>query len=335
MLAVQQAAAAGEWKGGVGRGEVGRSESLIAECANPNAGRRVRARRPLTVVEYCVLRSLRMADCVELNVGPEIKEKLRCCVCHGYLLCSPIRMLPDGNNICGRCTPSNKDVIVYRNHSLEAVLKNAVFPCKFQNNGCSKRLNFVSDSDHETICTYKSSTSSESVVDSSNNDSGIKSSASTSGQEDVQACSSKDVRVFPKPGSVCTEDTATGSAWPTTPDRCSSKDVRVFPKPGSVCTEDTATGSAWPTTPDRNASTSRTSNFERPHRPSSIASNRSQNLNWNGPHPSHYRHEPYRNYVDNRNAWHNPWLPQGEHVNMYKRRNNLIIIKGGTFYVNW
>ncbi|KAK4874794.1 hypothetical protein RN001_014154 [Aquatica leii] len=243
-----------------------------------------------------------MVEGVELNVTNENKEKLRCFVCGGYLLCSPIQMLPDGNNLCGRCSPGHK-ATTYRNHVLEAILKDAVFPCKFKVKGCLKQLNFISDSDHESTCTY-SETSSQVAV---------KSSASTCAQEEIPTCSTKDPNVF------------------------------VVPKPGSVAMDESAGGSDWNDNSDRNASappstTNSTHNYNtHRERASSVASNRSQRLNWSERQRNSSRSRPYYNYVDNRNQWRSPWLHDrpAEHFNMYKRRNNLIIIKGGTFYVNW
>lgn len=76
------------------------------------------------------------------------REDLCCCWCKG-----PLRVLPDGNSICERyfdlkttVTPNS------RIQNLEYMLgKNkAVFPCKYQNDGCTASL--ISDSNHEHYC---------------------------------------------------------------------------------------------------------------------------------------------------------------------------------------
>ncbi|KAF2879729.1 hypothetical protein ILUMI_26447 [Ignelater luminosus] len=93
-----------------------------------------------------------MAEGIELNIS---LNHLYCSICKGYLSSSPIRLSSDGSNICGRCSPLNRDVPVYRQSSLEAILSSALFPCKYRPNGCSMKLTFDCTHDHENICSYR------------------------------------------------------------------------------------------------------------------------------------------------------------------------------------
>ncbi|KAK5641246.1 hypothetical protein RI129_009793 [Pyrocoelia pectoralis] len=92
-------------------------------------------------------------------------EDLRCYVCNGYLSSSPIRVLPNGSCICGRCLPVDKSAPTYRVFPLEAVLSKVLFPCLNRGSGCKATVLFNGISEHESRCVYY--TSSCPITDSS------------------------------------------------------------------------------------------------------------------------------------------------------------------------
>ncbi|XP_031337308.1 uncharacterized protein LOC116166488 isoform X1 [Photinus pyralis] len=261
-----------------------------------------------------------MTDVIELNVSAEDKETLRCANCGGYLLWSPIRILPNGNNICGHCHLNN-DVICYRNTTLEALLKHAVFPCKFRANGCQARIRFSSACDHEKCCSFNHSKTNE-------NQEGI-------------------IFVDDEISTTAAEPPSTSQSSPSTsqsvkdkvipPLMKSSNSVYEPPNIGDMNTKHEPASQAGGTSTGNNASecsetpSTRWNNQSRGNRPRSFASDNRSPGYW-------YRR---RNYAPQQ-PYHVDWRSNNlcdrqfhpDHV-MFKRRNNVIIIKGGTFYVNW
>ncbi|KAF5277547.1 hypothetical protein FQA39_LY18459 [Lamprigera yunnana] len=236
---------------------------------------------------------------MELKVSSENLNKLRCSSCMGYLLCAPICVLPDGTNICGRCTSTQ---VSYRNTSLETLLNDAQFPCKHENKGCRARLKFITDFDHETSCTYGPPTQELMATDNEDVVPAIKSSDSTCNQDTTQStCADETIFMTPKAGITTIRKTSITTDEPSTSGINSEMHTSLPPsRPQSSRSFDADNG-----------------------RTSAFSNRRNHNLNW--------RH------LQNRNPWQNPWQPyhpDAHHVNMYKRRNNLIIVKGGTFYVN-
>ncbi|KAF5288332.1 hypothetical protein FQR65_LT12066 [Abscondita terminalis] len=82
----------------------------------------------------------------------ELYETLICLECEAYLSCGPIKLLPSGRYLCGRCTFTK-----YVPQSLyEKIMENASFPCQYKKKGCNEYLLFNKVDEHETRCTYRS-----------------------------------------------------------------------------------------------------------------------------------------------------------------------------------
>lgn len=92
-----------------------------------------------------------------INLSDNILENLRCYVCSGYLSSSPIRVLPNGSCICGRCLPVDKSTATCRIFALEAILNNVVFPCPNRVSGCKALIHFNRTIEHESKCIYYTS----------------------------------------------------------------------------------------------------------------------------------------------------------------------------------
>lgn len=99
---------------------------------------------------------------MELDISESNLNHLYCSICKGYLSSSPIRLTSDGDNICGRCSPLNRDVPAYRQSSLESIMSDALFPCKYRLNGCSMKIAFDCTQDHENNCDYRNFNRSDS-----------------------------------------------------------------------------------------------------------------------------------------------------------------------------
>jgi len=97
-----------------------------------------------------------MAENFILNVPNFLMQQINCSVCKGYLSCGPVRVLPDGTSICGRCSPPNNNAPIYRMLTLEAILSKILFPCRFKQYGCQDSVRFGKAVDHETNCPYRS-----------------------------------------------------------------------------------------------------------------------------------------------------------------------------------
>lgn len=73
---------------------------------------------------------------------------LKCSLCHNFLSYFPI-FSSEGKNICGRC-PVGDDAV--RNDVYEVIAKLHYFPCRYQNDGCSKELIPEDMAEHEETC---------------------------------------------------------------------------------------------------------------------------------------------------------------------------------------
>ncbi|KAF5285554.1 hypothetical protein FQR65_LT13188 [Abscondita terminalis] len=95
-----------------------------------------------------------MFDSITTTLSDSFIDEYRCYLCNGYLSNGPIRVLPNGHCICGRCTPVDKDTQVYRVFALEAVLSKAIFPCSNKKVGCKASIHFNRTSEHESKCIF-------------------------------------------------------------------------------------------------------------------------------------------------------------------------------------
>lgn len=270
-----------------------------------------------------------MSRQIELSVSQEDVEKLQCSYCKGYLLCSPIRILSDGGNICGHCDISG-DVAAYRNTTLELILKNAVFPCKYHLKGCSERLRFSPILDHERCCPFNTPNSNDENVEQtlymSVEDNNLSTTVTSAATEPTAAIHSTP-KVVKSSGSVT--DQLPGSLLST------KKETASTSQANSVCSDIPST-TRWNDDSRmdgrRSSNSSRNSNVNRPR--SSISNSRSwyrnrTNYSQSGQNRPYHLDWRFNNNLPNRQ---NQFRP--EHVT-FKRRNNIIIVKGGTFYVNW
>ncbi|KAF5289168.1 hypothetical protein FQR65_LT02058 [Abscondita terminalis] len=78
-------------------------------------------------------------------------EKLKCSKCEAYLSCCPLKSLPNGKVLCGRCNGTD-----YVHEVLsEKLFANVHFPCSYKKSGCSEYALFNHVQNHETTCTYR------------------------------------------------------------------------------------------------------------------------------------------------------------------------------------
>lgn len=96
-----------------------------------------------------------MAETNIIDIPKLLLEELKCCVCNSYLSCSPIRVLPNGKNVCGHCTVFNNEPSLYRALILEKILKGVLFPCRFREQGCVETISFDKSINHEAKCLHK------------------------------------------------------------------------------------------------------------------------------------------------------------------------------------
>ncbi|KAF5289169.1 hypothetical protein FQR65_LT02059 [Abscondita terminalis] len=93
-----------------------------------------------------------MGGANSINRLPEEKyEQLICFNCKAYLSCSPLKSLPDGNFVCGRC---NFKGCLHQSLS-EEIFKDIEFPCRYKKTGCGEYILFDHVKHHETKCTYR------------------------------------------------------------------------------------------------------------------------------------------------------------------------------------
>ncbi|KAK4874800.1 hypothetical protein RN001_014160 [Aquatica leii] len=87
-----------------------------------------------------------------LRIPETVLEQLRCSFCNKYLSCSPLRVLPEGSTLCGRCADNDGCRVVV----LETILNMFAFPCVFNQRGCQQELRFNEANDHEACCVFRS-----------------------------------------------------------------------------------------------------------------------------------------------------------------------------------
>ncbi|CAH1131171.1 unnamed protein product [Ceutorhynchus assimilis] len=85
-------------------------------------------------------------------VPPELREKLVCTICNGYLSVFPIYVNLDGDkSICGRCKIPNDNEYI-RDEAYEGLAQFFIFPCLETKNGCTEQLTPLKLKDHEQCC---------------------------------------------------------------------------------------------------------------------------------------------------------------------------------------
>lgn len=88
-------------------------------------------------------------------VPEAVLDNLRCVNCKQWLSYGPIRLLPNGGSICGRCVyVGPKDQ--YRHFAFEALACYFKFPCKYWENYCKELIPFKKVPEHEEKCDYGS-----------------------------------------------------------------------------------------------------------------------------------------------------------------------------------
>ncbi|KAF2899387.1 hypothetical protein ILUMI_06788 [Ignelater luminosus] len=83
----------------------------------------------------------------------EVVERLLCPSCNRYISCGPVRILMNGDSICGRCS-RNKGFC--RNTLFETSMSKFKFPCSYKSHGCKEFLLFGKTIEHERSCPYRS-----------------------------------------------------------------------------------------------------------------------------------------------------------------------------------
>jgi len=264
-----------------------------------------------------------MSDNVELHISEQSIQHLRCSICEGYLSCAPIRILPDGNNVCGRCSPLDTDVLTYRQLTLEALLSNSVFPCKYKEQGCTVRLEFGCTIDHEDKCTYRSSAQLGKHIK--------KPPVSEAGSAmDVQETTMK------SSASVTTGEKPKCSVSKSSSHAAGSSNLTLSPSPHTDALPSTSSFARNSNaSPARARSETRTYNEWNYRDNASTSSNRGHT--WTPP-PGITAFDMRWNQYGPRRDWHFT-RPRGGRRNLYfhhkrSNRNSVVVIKGGTFYIN-
>lgn len=85
-----------------------------------------------------------------------VLNNLKCVRCRNWLSCGPIRLLPNGGSICGRCHLHSGPKDQYRHFAFEALACYFKFPCKYWGNNCPEVLPFKKVLEHEKRCSYGS-----------------------------------------------------------------------------------------------------------------------------------------------------------------------------------
>lgn len=93
---------------------------------------------------------------LQVNISETILDEFRCFLCNKHLSCGPIRVLPNGSCICGRCEPLDSEKPAYKVLQLESVLSKALFPCPNEEIGCKENVPFNQMREHESICSFSS-----------------------------------------------------------------------------------------------------------------------------------------------------------------------------------
>ncbi|XP_031354337.1 uncharacterized protein LOC116178868 [Photinus pyralis] len=93
------------------------------------------------------------------SIPEGILDKLTCVQCHEWLSCGPIRLLPNGGSICGRCPRFEGPRDQYRHFAFEALACYFKFPCRNWGDGCQEWMPFKGVMNHEKNCSYGSTCS--------------------------------------------------------------------------------------------------------------------------------------------------------------------------------
>lgn len=89
------------------------------------------------------------------EIPDQVLQDLKCVNCDQYLSYSPIRLTPDGTNICGRCINQEEDGDGITDYAYEVVVKVFLFPCRYKDNGCKEKFSIKDVPEHEQSCLYK------------------------------------------------------------------------------------------------------------------------------------------------------------------------------------
>lgn len=80
-----------------------------------------------------------------------ILKQLKCSTCRNYISVGPVAQSSDGYN-CGRCSANGNEI----NTFFEIFVKNSIFPCRYDVNGCSAKMAYGEEViNHEEICEYR------------------------------------------------------------------------------------------------------------------------------------------------------------------------------------
>lgn len=91
------------------------------------------------------------------KVPDPVLNNIRCANCKKWLSCGPVRLLPNGGSICGRCVNYRKGPRdQYRHFAFEALACYFRFPCKHWDRYCPEALLFKKALQHEDKCVYGS-----------------------------------------------------------------------------------------------------------------------------------------------------------------------------------
>lgn len=90
-----------------------------------------------------------------IELKENVIEKLKCSECGSYLSCAPIMMKSDGNSVCGRCELPEEELPGARNKVYEEVASVVSFPCRYREEGCSKKLPWDNVKQHEEQCDFR------------------------------------------------------------------------------------------------------------------------------------------------------------------------------------
>ncbi|KAK5641901.1 hypothetical protein RI129_010448 [Pyrocoelia pectoralis] len=93
------------------------------------------------------------------SIPEGILDKLTCVQCQKWLSCGPVRLLPNGGSICGRCPSFEGPRDQYRHFAFEALACYFKFPCQYWEDNCPEWIPFKRVSDHEENCSYGSTCS--------------------------------------------------------------------------------------------------------------------------------------------------------------------------------
>lgn len=83
----------------------------------------------------------------------KILEKLKCSECSEYLSSVPVYLKNNSESICGRCYVPD-DLKFARNNAYEDIASAILFPCRYEKDGCTKKLNTSEIKKHEEECSF-------------------------------------------------------------------------------------------------------------------------------------------------------------------------------------